>query len=114
MPGRQRDNQFAMNVANRARRYDPAARRRASDSRTAFSISDALRTSIGLNSTPSDGATAWIMANWPIPSGMAGSRRTAARVTRGAISLSSPNHFALTPYSNWIKPVMLPPGWPSS
>ena len=41
---------------------------------------------------------------------MVGSRRTAARVTRGAISLSSSNHFALTPYSNWVKPVALPPG----
>jgi hypothetical protein len=24
--------------------------------------------------------------------------------------LSSSNHFALTPYSNWVKPVALPPG----
>ena len=49
-------------------------------------------------------------ANWPIPAVMAGSRRTAARVTPGAISLSSSSHFPLKPYSNWIKPVALPPG----
>src|SRR5258708_33829784 len=41
---------------------------------------------------------------------MAGSRRTAARVTFGAISLSSSNHFAPMPYSKDVKPVMLPPG----
>ena len=32
--------------------------------------------------------------NWPIPAAIAGSRRTATRVTRGAISLSSSSHFA--------------------
>ena len=41
---------------------------------------------------------------------MAGSRRTATRVTPGAISLSNSSHFALMPYSNAVKPVMLPPG----
>ena len=38
-------------------------------------------------------------ANWPTPWGMDASRRIAARVTRGAISLSSSSHFALRPYS---------------
>ena len=47
----------------------------------ARSISPASRTLTGLTSTPSDGATAWIAPNWPIPAAMAGSRRTAARVT---------------------------------
>ena len=47
----------------------------------ARSISAASRTLTGLTSTPSDGATAWMMANWPIPAVMAGSRRIAARVT---------------------------------
>ena len=41
---------------------------------------------------------------------MAGSRRTAARVTFGAICLSSSSHFALKLYSNAIKPIALPPG----
>ena len=49
-------------------------------------------------------------ANWPIPAVRAGSRRTAARVTLGAICLSSSSHFPLKPYSNCIKPVALPPG----
>ena len=43
--------------------------------------------------------TGW-RAHWPVPEGMAGSRRTAARVTPGAISLSSSSHFALRLYSN--------------
>src|SRR5262245_40462987 len=45
-----------------------------------------------------------------MPEAMAASRMTAARVTRGAISLSSSNHFAPMPYSNTVKPVTLPPG----
>ena len=35
----------------------------------ARSISDVSRTLIGLTSTPSDGATDWMTANWPIPAG---------------------------------------------
>jgi hypothetical protein len=49
---------------------------------TARSISPASRTSTGLNSTPNDGATIWTAPNCPIPEATAGSRRTAARVTR--------------------------------
>jgi putative ABC transport system substrate-binding protein len=64
---------------------------------TARSISPASRMSTGLTSTWCDGAAAWITANWPIPSGIAGSRSTTARVTRGAISLSSSSHFAPVP-----------------
>ena len=76
----------------------------------ARSISPASRTSIGRTSTPNDGATDWIAPNCPIPWAMAASRNTAACVTPGAISLSSPSHFALMPYLNSIKPVALPPG----
>jgi hypothetical protein len=35
---------------------------------------------------------------------------TAARLTAGAISLSSSSHFPLMPYSKRVKPVALPPG----
>src|SRR5262245_28399519 len=48
--------------------------------------------------------------NRPIWAAMVGSRKTAARVTRGAISLSSASHFGLSPYSKTVKPVVLPPG----
>jgi hypothetical protein len=41
---------------------------------------------------------------------MVGFRSTATRVTRDAISLSNSSHFALMPYSNWVNPVILPPG----
>src|SRR6516165_339536 len=49
-------------------------------------------------------------ANWPIPLVIPGSRRTATRVTPGAISLSNSGHFPHRVYSNCIKPVALPPG----
>src|SRR5262245_53956416 len=74
------------------------------------SISSASRTLTGLTSNPRDGATAWMAPNWPSPADMAGSRRMAARVTLGAISLSNSSHFPLMPYSNWTNPVALPPG----
>ena len=77
---------------------------------TARSISSALRTSTGRNSTPNEGATAWSAPNCPLPEAMAGLRSTATRVTRGAISLRNSSHFALMPYSNWVNPVILPPG----
>jgi hypothetical protein len=41
---------------------------------------------------------------------MVGFRRTAALVTRGAISLSSSSHFPLMLYSKLINPVAFPPG----
>ena len=59
----------------------------------ARSISGTSRTLIGTTSIPSDGATAWITPNWAGPVGMVGSRRTATRVTLGAICLSSSSHF---------------------
>ena len=68
------------------------------------------RTLIGLISTCSEGATDWIAPSMPKPVAAVGSRRTAARVTRGAISLSSSIHFALMPNSNRVNPVALPPG----
>jgi hypothetical protein len=64
----------------------------------------------GFTSTPTDGAKAWIAPHWPIPAVMVGSRRTAARVTFGAISLSSSSHFPLMRNSNRTNPVVLPPG----
>jgi hypothetical protein len=59
----------------------------------ARSTSPASRKSIELTSTPNDGATPWIAPNWAIEA--ARLSRTAARVTRGAISFSSSSHFAL-------------------
>ena len=47
------------------------------------------RTLTGLTSMPTDGATDWMMANWPIPEVMVASRRTAARATPGAANLES-------------------------
>src|SRR6516162_7315676 len=77
---------------------------------TALSISAASLMLTGLTSTRTDDAADWITANWPIPAVRLGSQSTAARVTDGAISLSSSSHFAHKLYSNIIKPVVLPPG----
>src|SRR5262249_23540089 len=76
----------------------------------ARSVSDVLLTLIGLTSTPSDGATDWITANWPIPEATVGSQRTATRVTLGAICLRSSSHLPLKLLSNCMKPDAFPPG----
>src|SRR5262245_49521094 len=76
----------------------------------ARSISTASRTSIGPTSTLSDGAIAWMTPNWAIPEEFVGSRRTATRLTSGAISLSSSSHLPLRLYSVERKPVALLPG----
>ena len=66
--------------------------------------------------TVGDQAAADYRRSSPVHSGhtgeavMAGSRMTAACVTRGAISLSNSSHFPLRPYSNAVNPVALPPG----
>src|SRR3954447_6807873 len=48
--------------------------------------------------------------NWAFPEGLPLSRKTAARVTFGAICLSSSSHFPLRLYSNSKNPVVLPLG----
>ena len=53
---------------------------------TARSISAELPRLTGVTSTPTEGATDWMTANWPMSATMAGSRRTAARVTPGVSS----------------------------
>src|SRR5215469_9201739 len=77
---------------------------------TAGSISAESRMLIALISIPNEGATDWIAPSRPNPVGAVVSRRTAARVTLGAISFSSSIHFALMPNSNSVNPVALPPG----
>src|SRR5262249_16257977 len=49
-------------------------------------------------------------AELTIPEATVGSRSTTTRVTPGAISLSSSNHFPLMLYSKTVNPVALPPG----
>src|SRR5262249_3271431 len=76
----------------------------------ARSISPASRTSATRKSTPREGAAAWMTPNWPGPPAMADCRKTVARVTWGAISLSNSSHFAAMLYSHKRNPVALPPG----
>ena len=69
------------------------------------------RTSIGLNSTPTDGATAWIDAELADSGGSWRHPEAPPRASRPARSrLSSSSHFPPRLYSNWVKPVALPPG----
>src|SRR5262245_7290685 len=77
---------------------------------SAGSISVGARRVIGLISTANDGATDWIAPSIPNPVGELESKSTATRAVRGAISLSSSNHFALIPNSKRVSPVALPPG----
>ena len=49
-------------------------------------------------------------ANWLVPEPSTVSRRTATRVTLGAISLSNSSHFPPILNSKFINPVTLPPG----
>jgi hypothetical protein len=95
MPRCERDNQLAMDDGGRATGDDQATVR-------------ALRE----RSTPSDEAEPWSAPNWAGPAAIAVSRRTATRVTPGAISLSSSSHLPAIPYSKLVKPVALPPGRP--
>ena len=73
VPSRQRDDQFAMKLTPTR---SPVTIRPPFGARanavTARSISPASRTSTGLISTPNDGATDCIAANWPIPAGHGG------------------------------------------
>jgi hypothetical protein len=59
---------------------------------------------------PNEGATDCIAPNKPRPADMAGSRKTATRVTPGATCFNSSDHFPAIPYSNMEKPVAFPPG----
>ena len=84
-----------MNDRQRARRHDQAAIRERAKAATARSISPASRTSTGLNSTPNDGATAWMAPNWPIPAAYGGIAKDRHSRHAGAICLSSSSHFPL-------------------
>ena len=110
MPGRQRDDQIAMNAASRARRHDQAAIRRAREGRDGALDLAASRTLTGLYFHPERRRHGLDDAKLPSPADVAASRRTAARVTPGAISLSSSSHFPLRLNSKDMKPVTLPPG----
>jgi hypothetical protein len=57
-----------------------------------------------VNSTPNEGATAWIAANWAGPADIEGSRMTATRFMPGTTSLISSSHFPLMLYSNTENP----------
>ena len=111
VPGRKRDDQIAMNGR---RRDSPSRSGRHSGMRAKAamprSISPASRTSIGLTSIAERRRHGLDGAELAGPERWLGSRRTAARVTPGAICLSSSSHFPLMPYSNTVKPVTLPPG----
>ena len=51
-----------------------------------------------------------MIAHCPIPARLRPSRSTPMRAIPGAISFRSSGHLPLKLYSNWVKPVALPPG----
>ena len=67
VPGRERRRSARDDRSPTRTRHDQTAIGSRANAATARSISPASRTSTGLTSIPSDGATAWITANWPIP-----------------------------------------------
>ena len=75
-----------------------------------FSNSLASRTLPVLNIHPKRPRHGLNCANWPILEVTAGSQKDTARVSLGAISLSSSGHFPPKPYSKCVNPVTLPPG----
>jgi hypothetical protein len=92
MPGSRRDDKIAMQRyrGRRADRDQPTVPP-ACECRDA--TLNLVGVATGVNSTPNAGATVWMAAKPPDPAGTEGSRMTAARVTRGASSLSSfPEH----------------------
>ena len=94
VPGCQRDDQITM--TNLPMRFPSRSGRHSAERANAAmarSISPASRTLTGLTSTLSDGATAWIARELALPRSRPASRRTATRVTPGAICLSNSNHF---------------------
>ena len=112
MPRRKRDDQFAM----KHRRSRPTITIRPpfgprANAVTARSISPASRRLIGLSSTPERRRHGLDHGPLSEPSWASPDPGRQPRASRcGAISLSSSSHFALRPYSNWMKPVALPPG----
>ena len=68
---------------------------------TARSISSASRTSTGLTSTPTDGATAWMTGELADPGAYGGISKDRRSRHAGAICLSSSSHFPLKLYSKW-------------
>jgi hypothetical protein len=78
---RKRDDQIAMKERRREITTRPPLPERAKADRVRL-ISSASRTLIGIASMPRVGATDWIAPHSPVPEGMAGSRKTAARPYR--------------------------------
>src|SRR5262249_40638122 len=96
---RQRYDQLSMNIANPLPVTISPALAVRPNSVIVRSISLESRILTAMASTPSDGAMAWIAANWPTPPVVVASRMTAARVTLGAISLRSCSHLPPMPNS---------------
>ena len=112
MSCRQRDNQVAIINRQRSCRADQTTIRSACKFGDRSLYHFASRPPSGVNSTPNDGATDWMAANWPTLEVTVGSRMTPTRVMRGEISFRSSSHFVPMPYSKFGNPVMLPPGFP--
>ena len=70
----------------------------------------AFRTLIVLSSTPLGCAAAWMTSHCPIPALVPGYRATPTCLIAGRKLLEHSSHLPAKLYSNWMKPVALPPG----
>ena len=95
--GRKRNDQIALSHRLTARCHDQAATARACEGRD--TLLDVVQVD-GVHLEPSDGATDWMTANWPIPAGMPGSqdrRSLHARPIRLSNSAISRSNYIRTP-----------------
>ena len=104
------NDRSAMPCGYRTGEHDESTIRLACKCSDVVSISAASRTPTGVKCTLNDGAAASIVRTYAAQDGFAGSKTSATRLTPGAHSLISSNHFPPIENSKLVKPVMLPSG----
>src|SRR5215831_4809328 len=110
VPGRERDDQVAMKHRDRAPQHDQAAVRGAREFHDGALDLGRVAPADRAQLHPERRRRGFEHGELRDPAGSVGSRRTATRVTPGAMSRISSSHFPLMPYSIDVKPVALPPG----
>ena len=103
MPRGERDDQLAMRVRSRTRRHDQTAIRGAREGRDGALDFGGVAHVDRADLHPERRRHGLDNGKLAVPGAWLGSRRTATRVTLGAISLSSSSHFPPKPYSKLHK-----------
>src|SRR5262245_19529975 len=92
MPGGQRDDQISVKVGAGTRKDDQSAEWSRANIAISRSISPPSRTPAGIDTAPNEAAAASIACRLAMFEALSGLWMTAARMTPGAISLSSSSH----------------------